>query len=129
MSVPLLNFEWVEITCETCGLHFRVEKVWHDHRLRTGSSFRCPNGDSLAYEETAVDRLKKELAAKEVELARQRVRAERSERQLVAARGQVTKIKNRVGNGVCPCCRRSFQNLQRHMGNQHPDWKTQEVGG
>jgi hypothetical protein len=32
----------------------------------------------------------------------------------------VTKIKNRVGHGVCPCCTRSFQNLARHMASEHP---------
>jgi hypothetical protein len=129
MSLPLLGARWVEMLCGSCGIRFCVEEFWHQERRETGKEWHCPNGHSRVYCETEVGRLKRELAAKEVELARQRVRAERSERQLVAARGQVTKIKNRVGNGVCPCCRRSFQNLQRHMGNQHPDWKTQEVGG
>lgn len=49
-------------------------------------------------------------------------------RQLSAARGQVTRIKNRVGNGVCPCCNRSFGNLHRHMQTKHPGWKKPEGG-
>lgn len=36
-----------------------------------------------------------------------------------ALKGQVTKMKNRVGHGVCPCCTRSFSNLARHMATQH----------
>lgn len=37
-----------------------------------------------------------------------------------AAVGQVTKLKNRVGHGVCPCCNRSFGNLARHIESEHP---------
>lgn len=33
---------------------------------------------------------------------------------------QVTRIRNRVGHGVRPGCRRTFENLRRHRTNQHP---------
>lgn len=39
-----------------------------------------------------------------------------------AARGQVTRLKRRAANGVCPCCTRTFADLKRHMANQHPDF-------
>jgi hypothetical protein len=32
------------------------------------------------------------------------------------------RIKNRVGNGVCPCCNRTFVELGRHMKTKHPDY-------
>lgn len=66
------------------------------------------------------DRLKQSLAEKDDEIERQRNMRERAERQTSAARGQVTKIKNRVGHGVCPCCNRTFENLARHMDQKHP---------
>ncbi|WP_159103999.1 hypothetical protein [Rhodopseudomonas sp. B29] len=47
---------------------------------------------------------------------------EAAERRAAAARGQVTKIKNRVGHGVCPCCNRTFANLARHMAGEHPGY-------
>jgi hypothetical protein len=28
----------------------------------------------------------------------------------------------RIGNGVCPCCNRSFTNLRRHMTTKHPEY-------
>lgn len=34
-----------------------------------------------------------------------------------------TRIKNRVKNGVCPCCNRTFENLARHMQAKHSDFK------
>lgn len=119
--------DWVEMDCGECGIAFCVPSHWHQERRDTGKGWHCPNGHGRVYRESTVDKLKKELAAKEGELQRARERAERSERQVVAARGQVTKIKNRVHNGVCPCCNRSFGNLQRHMATKHPDWKAQEL--
>jgi hypothetical protein len=31
-------------------------------------------------------------------------------------------LHRRVGNGVCPCCSRSFTNLKRHIRSKHPDY-------
>lgn len=42
---------------------------------------------------------------------------------LRAEKGAKTRIKNRVANGVCPCCTRTFQNLHRHMETKHPEFK------
>lgn len=66
------------------------------------------------------DRLTQRLAEKEDAIRQQREQREAAERRAAAARGQVTKIKNRVGRGICPCCNRSFENLSRHMASQHP---------
>lgn len=94
-------------------------------------SFYCPYGHSLHYSEgeSETDRLRRErdqlkqrLAQKDDEIAYQRGAKEAAERSASAMRGQVTKIKNRVGNGVCPCCTRSFTNLKRHIATKHPDY-------
>lgn len=37
-------------------------------------------------------------------------------------RGVVTKTKNRIGKGVCPCCNRTFVELARHIATKHPDY-------
>lgn len=36
-------------------------------------------------------------------------------------KGQLTKLRNRIANGVCPWCQRSFANVARHVEHQHPD--------
>lgn len=89
--------------------------------------FHCPNGHSRHFSESAADRLRKErdrlaqkVAEKDDEIRHQREIAEAAERRSSAARGQITKLKNRVGRGVCPCCNRTFENLARHMGTKHP---------
>jgi len=68
------------------------------------------------------DRLIQRLAERDDEIRRQKELREGTERRLSAARGQVTKIKNRVGHGICPCCNRTFENLARHMGSKHPTY-------
>lgn len=78
-------------------------------------------------ERERADGLQRQLEAAEARSKRQRELREAAERQAAAARGQVTKIKKRVGNGVCPCCNRTFSDLQRHMHTQHPEFKAKEV--
>ena len=68
------------------------------------------------------DRLAQRLAERDDEIKRQRELREGTERQLSATRGVVTRIKNRVGHGVCPCCNRTFGDLSRHMATKHPTY-------
>jgi len=124
---PAFNPEWVVMECGECGVHFCVTGPFHRERRERKLAWHCPNGHQRVYGETDAERLKRELAAKEQELAREREQVARRDRALAASRGQLTKIKNRIQNGVCPCCRRSFQNLMRHMSTQHPDWKEQGI--
>lgn len=45
------------------------------------------------------------------------------ERESVKAQStRLRKVKDRVKNGVCPCCNRTFVNLQRHMHTKHPSY-------
>lgn len=71
------------------------------------------------------DRLAQQIAERDDRIRAERDRADAAERRSAAARGQVTKIKNRVGAGVCPCCTRSFSNLRRHMETQHSDYRAE----
>jgi hypothetical protein len=73
------------------------------------------------------DQLAQRLAERDDEIARQRGLREETERRLTATRGVVTRIKNRVGHGVCPCCTRSFQNLARHMAAKHPSYAAEDA--
>lgn len=68
------------------------------------------------------DRLAQRLAERDDEIKRQREMRYATERQLSATRGVVTRIKNRVGHGVCPCCNRTFGDLSRHMATKHPTY-------
>lgn len=104
------------------------------HRGRGEVTFYCPYGHPQVFakgetEEQKLrrerDRLAQRIAEKDDEIARQRELREGTERQLSATRGVVTRIKNRVGHGVCPCCSRTFENLARHMATKHADYAQQ----
>jgi hypothetical protein len=65
------------------------------------------------------DLLKQQLAEKDDTIKYWRDGKEQAEKRLSATKGVVTRIKNRVGHGVCPCCTRTFSNLARHMETKH----------
>lgn len=107
--------------CPTCGVPVILTDN-HERRLRESkATFYCPNGHPQSFKTGELDRLKKELESAKRDADWQRQRREQEERSHAATRGQMTKLKNRVTNGVCPCCNRTFKNLQRHMQSKHPE--------
>lgn len=83
----------------------------------------------MHYAETTEARLKRQLACEraahdQTKAARayDHRRANSAERSRNALKGVVTRTKNRISKGVCPCCNRQFKDLERHMTGQHPDY-------
>lgn len=121
----------LEVTdCCNCGTYFAAPRRLLDARRQDGRTFYCPNGHPMVFSVTEVDRLKGELAKAAHKLetaesiaAQERRNREYAERSRSALKGQVTKIKNRIAKGVCPCCNRTFVDLGRHMMTQHPDFE------
>ena len=120
--------------CNTCSVHFGMPHGYLKHRRDDKRDFFCPNGHKMAYAESTEDalrrerdRLKQQLAQKDDEITAQRGMREAAERQAAAARGQVTRLRNRGKAGLCPCCNRHFTNLERHMATKHTDEKANVV--
>lgn len=123
-----------EQDCIRCGVQFGVPIGYTARRREDKQTFYCPNGHSMAYSESEADRLRTErdrlaqriaqrddeIKDKQAEIERQRALNEAAWRRVSAAKGQITKLKNRAAKGVCPCCNRHFTNLERHMHSQHP---------
>ena len=111
------------LTCGNCGIVFAVPDYWVEGRRKGEegkNEFWCPNGHNRVFCETEVMRLKRELEQTQQRLHWVRAQKERAERETAAARGQVTRLRNRIQKGVCPDCKRSFTNLRRHMASKHP---------
>jgi hypothetical protein len=123
------------IECATCSVDFGIGADFMRRRREDHQGFFCPNGHSNVYRgDNEAEKLRKQLAREEAARRRAEVRANgeearrrQADRQRAAAKGQVTRIKNRVSKGVCPCCNRSFENLARHMAGQHPDYASKET--
>lgn len=121
-----------EQDCITCGVRFGVPEGFTQHHRNSKATFYCPNGHSMAYTESEADRLRRERdqlkqneAWYEDRLKTERASRETAERKLAASKGQITKIKKRAANGVCPCCNRTFSDLGRHMHSKHPGYVTE----
>jgi len=126
--------ELVTKNCPVCFIDYAIPKAMNDKRRAEGGNWFCPNGHSLHVSETTTDKLTRERdqlkqrVAEWQDYERQASeRAEAAERRASAARGQVTRLKNRAANGVCPCCNLTFANLQRHMASKHAGFLAEEV--
>lgn len=125
---------FIVIDCCSCGISFCMTEDMQNRRRDDGKSFFCPNGHSQSYTESTVDRLRKELEAKDKLLLREkelsasyRRTKDTAMRSAAASRGAITKLKKRINHGVCPCCQRAFKQLAAHMKAKHPDFlKEQE---
>lgn len=116
--------------CCNCGMTFAVPADFDERRRDDHGRFYCPAGHGQSYtgpsaaekERKRAARLEQQLASREEDLRVERASHGRTKGRLTATKGQLTKTRKRVGNGVCPCCNRSFANLGRHMSGQHPEY-------
>lgn len=124
-----------QIDCGKCGGSYAISERYRKQKYEEGASWTCPYcRTGWGYSEGEVDKLKKqiELEKKRTEWAREDAkralaRADRAEHSRRAEKAAKTRIKNRIAHGVCPCCKRHFENVERHMKSQHPDFAKAEA--
>lgn len=120
------------IDCGLCGGTYAIQERYLQEKVEVGGFWHCPYCKcSWGYGEGENDKLKKQLEQERQRVLREQQRHDQTkaglretERRLIAQRGVTTRIKNRVANGVCPCCKRNFSNLAAHMKTKHPAFAT-----
>jgi hypothetical protein len=128
-TAKLLNFHtWIETEeCCNCGVTFGMpSSLLKTFREDSNKWFYCPNGHRQHFSETESVRLRREIERLKSQVEWQKAARQRFEKEVTAKKGQITKLKNRIAKGVCPCCKRSFSNLARHMADKHPDFSGSE---
>lgn len=123
---------WISQCSQCAGLLILADDT-KQRRIEDGKSFYCSNGHAQVFTKTKVQELEEQLAseartAKYFEDLSDRLYKEKKEERKQRRR-VTTMLKNhkqRVANGVCPCCGRSFVNLQRHMKTKHPNYPPKE---
>lgn len=110
-------------TCYSCGMAFGMPEDFRNEKLRNGGSFYCPSGHGQHYSEPIVNKLERQLAVEQSKHDQTKANLKDTRGALTAEKGHRTRLKNRIKNGVCPCCNRSFQNLRRHMNHKHPGYQ------
>lgn len=120
--MTLSSYEQYEFRCcPRCGIEYAAPMTFMEEcRKDPAIFFYCPNGHSRHFSESEADKLRKERDRLTQRLAQKDDEIRDLENRRRAAISQVTKLKNRVGHGICPCCNRTFENLQRHMTSKHP---------
>ena len=125
-AVLHMTVELHSTTCHECGIEFAMPA----HRMRTvregKETLYCPNGHGAVFAKSEAEKLREQLAAANAEKDRQtrlRVDAEATRDHHLREREKAEKKLHRAKNGVCPCCKRSFTALRRHMTTKHPGWK------
>lgn len=132
-TLKIVHEETLEsYSCIVCATPIYLLRSFVEQRRRDHANFHCPNGHPQIFGgETEAEKLKKELEAQrrrtQMALDSARQEAEARKRETTALKGTITKLKNRVGNGVCPVpgCGRHFNNVERHVATKHPDFKSE----
>lgn len=118
--------------CANCGVIFGIPEDMENRRREDHRAFYCPNGHNLVFsgpteaEKTAkaakerADRLQAQLRA-------QRDQTEAAQREAAEAKASEIRIRWRVGNGVCPCCSRTFHALAAHVATKHPEFVHHDI--
>lgn len=127
-AVLSFSAKLVSETCITCGIEFALPEVRRQWLVdHPGTNFFCPNGHQQQFTgKTEAQKLKEQLDAKQRDLdaANYQLKNVRDlNEQLHIKVDSAAKRLERAKAGVCPCCKRSFTALRRHMATKHPDWK------
>lgn len=122
------------LECGVCGVPHGLSDQKYNSAMNDGKGWYCPNGHSLVFTQNEKQKLEKELVKEkqrrewaEQSADRARKSASREERRARAYKGVLTKTKNRISKGICPCCNRTFQNLMNHMKLQHPEYRPKDL--
>ncbi len=108
--------------CCVCFIPFAMPQSLVARRRQDGGSFYCPNGHSQAYTGTENTRLRERIARMEQQMSAKDEALRLAEEARQKGERNLRRLKKRTGNGVCPCCNRTFKQLARHMASKHPNF-------
>lgn len=118
--------------CAACGVVFGIPVELEARRRDDHRSFYCPNGHVMVFSglteaEKQAKREKERADALAARFIAMRDQANAAEREAALARASEVRLRWRVGNGVCPCCSRTFAALARHVVAKHPEFVHQDI--
>ena len=111
-----------EVTCKSCGITHAMPQRFIEGLQQTGGYYYCPNGHQWGWGDSETKRLREQLETEQKRYKQLEMEVLRVTDQLGASEREMKRHQKRVANGVCPCCNRSFAQLQRHMKTKHPEY-------
>lgn len=133
--------EMVVEQCCNCGMLFAMTEDFKNAKLRkrgtNEETFYCPAGHPQHYlgetSETKLrrerDRLKQNAAYQDDRIKSLSEQRDHAEARARGYKGYAAKLTKRAKAGVCPCCNRHFDNMERHMADKHPDFEGVKADG
>lgn len=118
--------------CANCGVVFGMPVEMEERRRADHRAFYCPNGHNLVFS-GPTQAEKESRAAKEradrlaTMLMAQRDQTEAARTEAAEAKASEVRLRWRVGNGVCPCCQRTFPALAAHVATKHPEFAHHDI--
>lgn len=109
------------MTCGNCGVEFAMPETMRAEKERDGGSWYCPNGHNRVYKETEATKYKRLFEAEQERARKRQEELFAEQREHEKTQRKVKKLARRVSAGVCPCCKRTFSQLARHMKAKHSD--------
>ena len=118
----------VVMTC-WCGINHAVPEDLRDYQRRQHDDGRevisiyCPLGHThVPAGKSEAQKLRERLERERDHSARVAAARDQAEASARAYKGAATRARKRAAAAVCPCCKRSFVQLRRHMAAKHPDY-------
>lgn len=113
--------------CPSCGVIFGITTEYEDRRREDHKGWYCPNGHRMGFTgptdaEKRAARAEESAKQLQAKLIAERNKADAARRDAAEAKASETRLRWRVGHGVCPCCQRSFPALAAHVATKHPDF-------
>lgn len=112
-----------------CGIQHAVpESLYENQREQRDNGLKqtaifCPLGHEWVSKGTSrVEALEQQVAAERARHDQTKAELREERNRVNSERAAKSRLKNRIKNGICPCCKRSFANLHRHMQGQHPEF-------
>jgi hypothetical protein len=116
----VIDFTMLE--CGGCGIPFFVPTKWKNSKVNEHGAFSCPNGCSRVFiGKTEAEKLKDEMELLKKQSSQREEELQNKWLDTLGEKHKLEKQMKRVHKGVCPCCNRSFHNLQQHIQNEHPE--------
>lgn len=125
------------IHCPSCGGLYAIAKEYLEEALRLGQFKKCwtcpycktERGYGQAASAKEIEQLKAQLESVQASATFHKERSEFHQREADhfrksrdGVKGNFQKLKRRITNGVCPCCKRHFSALQEHIKSKHPEY-------
>lgn len=112
---------WYIFNCAKCDCEMAITNRMQENRKLDGGTIYCPNGHTMSYSETEADKLRRQRDRLQQDAARLNDELNEQRKRADAAEVKLSRAKRRANAGVCPCCTRTFANVQRHMKTKHPE--------